>query len=442
MARIVNIAHTAFYMVAAYCIYYLSIKFGLNPIPAMLIAVVVVTLLGLLAYKFLIDPIREHEAAVLIATIALAMIFQEVILLIFTGDYLSVISLIEGYFIVDGVKVFYQQLLTFGVVLLMLVVLWFLLMKTRLGLAIRSTAEDREVANLMGMNESRLAMITMGISVALAGFTGAVIVPLTVLSPYMWMEPLIMMMAVVVLGGLGSIKGSFVAAYILGFTEALVVFLIPKGAFLKGSVALTDHDPGPADTAGRSLRRIALRKRGRRHGSAAGLYLRKFYSIVRGEVLVLPSRIIVALFFLVLLGLPLISQNPYLIRDHHPDQHLCHPGRQLGPPVRFHRPDEFRPRPFLRGGGLHLRHAEHQSSYSPLGKRALGGRGRGPDRSYYRDSLSPAEAYLSGPDHHGLSDYFAGDRFCPARSDRRRTGDFRVTAHFQLSHRQLLSSTS
>jgi branched-chain amino acid transport system permease protein len=55
----------------------------------------------------------------------------------------------------------------------------------------------------------------------------------------MWMEPLIMMMAVVVLGGLGSIKGSFVAAFILGFAEALVVFMIPKGAFLKGSVALT-----------------------------------------------------------------------------------------------------------------------------------------------------------------------------------------------------------
>ena len=239
VARIVNIAHTAFYMVAAYCIFSLSVKLGLNPVVGMLIAVVVVTVLGLLAYKFLIDPIREHEAAVLIATIALAMIFQEAVMLIFTGDYRTVSALIEGYFIVTGVKVFYQQVLTFGVVLVILGLLWVLLMKTRLGLAIRSTAEDREVANLMGMNESRLAMITMGLSVALAGFTGAVVAPLMVLSPYMWMEPLIMMMAVVVLGGLGSIKGSFVAAFILGFTEALVVFLIPKGAFLKGSVALS-----------------------------------------------------------------------------------------------------------------------------------------------------------------------------------------------------------
>jgi len=239
VARIVNIAHTAFYMVAAYCIFSLTGKFGLNPVAGMMIAVVVVTVFGLLAYKFLIDPIREHEAAVLIATIALAMIFQEAVMLIYTGDYRTVSALIEGYFIVMGVKVFYQQMLTFGVVLAVLGILWVLLMKTKLGLAIRSTAEDREVANLMGMNDSRLAMITMGISVALAGFTGAVLAPLTVLSPYMWMEPLIIMMAVVVLGGLGSIKGSFVAAYILGFTEALVVFMIPKGAFLKGSVALT-----------------------------------------------------------------------------------------------------------------------------------------------------------------------------------------------------------
>ncbi|MBE0559075.1 MAG: branched-chain amino acid ABC transporter permease [Proteobacteria bacterium] len=239
VARIVNIAHTAFYMVAAYTIYFLSAKLGLSPVPAMLIAVLVVTALGLLAYWFLIDPIRDHEAAVLIATIALAMIMQEAMLLVFTGDYLTVSALIPGYFIIGGVKVFYQQVLTFGVVLVILAALWLLLMKTRLGLAIRSTAGDREVANLMGMNESRLAMTTMGISVALAGLTGAVIVPLTVLSPFMWMEPLIIMMAVVVLGGLGSIKGSFVAAYILGFTEALVVFLIPKGAFLKGSVALS-----------------------------------------------------------------------------------------------------------------------------------------------------------------------------------------------------------
>ncbi|MHB8829409.1 MAG: branched-chain amino acid ABC transporter permease [Syntrophales bacterium] len=238
VARIVNIAHTAFYMIAGYGIYFLCVRLGFSPVPGMLISVFSVTLLGLLVYKFLIDKIREHEAAVLIATIALAMIFQETMMLIFTGDYLTVSPLVKGYFSLLGVKIFNQQVLSFVVALLLMFILWLFLMKTRLGLAIRSIAEDREVANLMGMNDSLLAMITMGISVALAGFTGAVIAPLMVLSPYMWMEPLVMMMAVVVLGGLGSIKGSFIASYILGFTEALVVFMIPKGAFLKGSVAL------------------------------------------------------------------------------------------------------------------------------------------------------------------------------------------------------------
>jgi len=239
VARIVNIAHTAFYMVASYIIYFCIQKLGLHPLWASLVAVIVVTLAGLVSYKFFIDPIREHEGAVLIATIALAMAMQEILLLIFKGDYLTVPSLISGYLSIFGVKVFYQQILTFGMALLILAALWALLMKTRLGLAIRSTAEDREVANLMGMDESRVAMMTMGISVGLAGLTGVVIVPLTTLSPFMWMNPLVMMMAVVVLGGLGSIKGSFVGAYILGFAVTLVVFLIPMGAYLKDSVALS-----------------------------------------------------------------------------------------------------------------------------------------------------------------------------------------------------------
>ena len=89
------------------------------------------------------------------------------------------------------------------------------------------------------MNESRVTMMTMGFSVCLAALTGAVVAPLTIVNPHMWMHPLIMMMAVVVLGGMGSIKGSFFGAYILGFAEALVVFLIPAGAYLKGSVALS-----------------------------------------------------------------------------------------------------------------------------------------------------------------------------------------------------------
>jgi branched-chain amino acid transport system permease protein len=239
VARIVNIAHTAFYMLASYMIFVCTHKLGINAFAAMFVAIPVSVIVGVITYKLFIEPIREHEAAVLIATIALAMILQEVMLLLFSGEYRSVPPLIAGYLHVGNVKIAYQQLLTIGMALMTLGVVWGFLKKTRLGLAIRATAQDREVANLMGMNEAWVALLTMAISVGLAAFTGAVVVPLSVVNPHMWMHPLTMMMAVVVLGGMGSLKGSFAGAYILGFAEALVVFLIPMGAFLKGSVALS-----------------------------------------------------------------------------------------------------------------------------------------------------------------------------------------------------------
>jgi len=239
VARIVNIAHTAFYMVAAYCIFYGTHRLGVHPALAVLMAIILVMALGLICYRLFIEPIREHEAAVLIATIALAMVFQEIVMLKFTGDFRTVPPLVPGYLEFSGIKIAYQQVLTIAAAAVILAGVWTFLARTRLGLAIRTTAQDREVANLMGMNEARVAMLTLVISVALAALTGAVVLPLSVLNPHMWMGPLIMMMAVVVLGGLGSLKGSFVGAYILAFSEALVVFLVPKGAFLRESVALS-----------------------------------------------------------------------------------------------------------------------------------------------------------------------------------------------------------
>jgi branched-chain amino acid transport system permease protein len=239
VARIVNIAHTAFYMLAAYLIYVGFHYLGMSPYVAMPLSVLAVGLLSIICYKLFIQPIREHEAAVLIATIALAMVIQEALLIGFGGNYLGAPPLVSGYLSIAGVKVTYQHLLALAVALLALLAVWALLMKTRLGLALRSTAQDREVANLMGMNEARVAMATMAVSVMLAGVAGAIVVPLFVLDPHMWMHPLIMVLAIVVLGGLGSIKGSFVGSYIIAFAEVLVVFLIPMGAFLKGSVALS-----------------------------------------------------------------------------------------------------------------------------------------------------------------------------------------------------------
>ena len=238
VARMINLAHTCFYMLAAYAIYYFANQLGLSPAVSIIPSLVITTLIGVLAYKLFIDRIREHHVTVLLITLALAMVFQECMILAFGGHYRGVPSFVSGYQEILGVKVSYQHLLVFGVVLLVLLGIWALLSKTRLGIAIRATAQDAEIAGLMGIDVSRILLITMGIAAALAAVAGIVVAPTLVLEPHMWTSPLIMVMAIVVLGGLGSVKGSFIGAFIIGFVEVLVVFLLPAGAFLKGAMAL------------------------------------------------------------------------------------------------------------------------------------------------------------------------------------------------------------
>ncbi len=239
VARIANLSHTAFYMLAAYLIYTFASALGLNLYLSIILAIITVTAVGIISYRLLIARVRQHEATTLIVTIAMAVIIQEAILKAFGGQPRGVPKLLSGSTEILGVSVLNQQLLTLGVVILMLLVTWIFLMKTKTGVAIRSTAQDREVANLMGINVSRMEMLTMAISVGLAAIAGALVAPLFVLTPGMWAHPLVMILAVVVLGGLGSLKGSLIGALVLGFAENLVVFSRPEGAYLKTSVALT-----------------------------------------------------------------------------------------------------------------------------------------------------------------------------------------------------------
>ena len=82
-------------------------------------------------------------------------------------------------------------------------------------------------------------MATVAISVALAAVAGVVVAPVFVVDPLMWLAPLVSVLAIVVLGGLGSLRGSLIGALIIGYVEAITVFALPQGAFLKGAVSLS-----------------------------------------------------------------------------------------------------------------------------------------------------------------------------------------------------------
>jgi len=238
MAHIINLAHTAFFMLAAYGMFYFMRELGWGAAQAIALTLVGVTLLGLLAYRFLLDRVRQHIVAVLLMTIALALAFQEVMLLAFGAHFQSAPTIIAGVTRILGVSVPNQQLLTLGIVAVVMVMLWLLLTKTKLGVSIRATAQDAEIASLMGISVPRTLLITMGIATALAAVAGISVAPLWTVYPEMWTPPLVMVMVIVILGGLGSTKGSFIGAFIIALVENLVIFFMPSGSYLSTVFAL------------------------------------------------------------------------------------------------------------------------------------------------------------------------------------------------------------
>jgi len=238
VAKILNFAHTGFYLIGAYIIFTLSFLWGLPLWLAIIIAILLTGILGLICYQLFMERIKEHAIPVMIVTVALALLFQESIAAKFSGTYRSVPPFVVGTTEIAGVSVTYQQLFVIGICFAIVGGVWAFLSKTRMGNAIRAVSQDRETANLMGINVSRICLVTVGISTALAGVAGAVVAPTTTIYPYMWLSPLIIVLAAIILGGFGNIKGSIVGAFILGFTEVAVVFLVPAGAYLRGAVAL------------------------------------------------------------------------------------------------------------------------------------------------------------------------------------------------------------
>lgn len=238
VAKIINLAHTAFFMLAAYAVYALVMIYHWPILVSMGVLIIALSLLAIVVYLLFLDRIREYEGAVILVTVALAIGFQEILLLVFESTYRAVAPFAQGTIELFGVTVPKQELLIFSVTALCLLVLLLFLYKTRLGLSLRVTAQDRETANLMGINVKWVCLVSVVVAVVLAAVAGAVVSPTLTVEPYMWSHPLVMMFAAVILGGLGSVKGSFIGAFILGYTEVLVVFLVPAGSFIKGSVAM------------------------------------------------------------------------------------------------------------------------------------------------------------------------------------------------------------
>ena len=232
VSRVINLAHGSFFMLGAYMFYVFGAHLlKLEPILALILATICTGVIGSIVFRLFIHPVLEDEVAVMVVAVCLAFIFQQLMILVFGPANVPVAAFVKGSLIVLGVTLTYTRISAFSVSLVLFASLLIFITKTKIGKAMRAVSQDREVAMLMGINTERLYMLTMALSAMLAAVAGIFISASTtkVAGAWMWFSPLALAFSIVVLGGLGSIKGSFVGAFIIGYVEQAVAITVPQG---------------------------------------------------------------------------------------------------------------------------------------------------------------------------------------------------------------------
>ncbi len=227
VAKIVNFAHGAFLMVAMFLIYWILVLLKVDPYIASLIAAGFLFVFGYFCQKVFIEPIlkREKDTAgltVILLTSGLMLIIENVGLLLFGADYRSVKTAYTGkVWEVAGLFIIQPRMIGFVLSLVLILLLELYLRRTNFGRAIRATSQDREAARLMGIDDYRVYKITFGIAATMLGFAGSFLVPFYFVHPAIGELFVMKSFVIVVLGGLGSIMGAFLAGMIVGVIESL-----------------------------------------------------------------------------------------------------------------------------------------------------------------------------------------------------------------------------
>jgi len=226
VAGVINLAHGAFYMLGAYLAYTFI---GVLELPVILSAAMAIggtAFVGMVVDRVCIKPMRQNHAYVLLITLALALLFQELMYVFFGPHGKAVQDFLKGEILLGNVRVTYQKVLTMLASWISVGALWAFIKKTKTGKSIDAVAQNVEAAVLMGIQPERVYLMTMGISAALAGTAGMLISPILEAVPGMWAFPLFKAFAVVIIGGLGSVEGAVLAAMLLGYSETAVSRLV------------------------------------------------------------------------------------------------------------------------------------------------------------------------------------------------------------------------
>ena len=225
IAKMLNFAHGDIIMIGGYVSFVAVSSLGLTPWIAMVIAMAVCTLLGVLIERFAYKPLRQATSlAVLITAIGVSYLLQNAALLIWGANPKVYTPIISGTLNLFGGKlsVSYISLLTVAACIIIMIALTVFTSKSKLGKAMRACSEDKGAALLMGINVNRTISLTFAIGSALAAIAGVLLCSsYPTLMPTTGSMPGIKAFTAAVFGGIGSIPGAFIGGILLGVIEAL-----------------------------------------------------------------------------------------------------------------------------------------------------------------------------------------------------------------------------
>jgi branched-chain amino acid transport system permease protein len=229
--RIINFAHGDLVMLGMYASYFLFTLGNVDPFVSIVFVFPMLFLFGAILQKTVINKVLNAlPQNQILLTIGIGLILSNTMMLLFTSDYRIIsTSYSSGSFRLGEISVSTPLLLSFVITGAVTAILYWFLLKTDTGQAIRATAQDRDAAQLMGVNVKRMSVLATGIGAGLAAVAGSLISPTYYIFPQVGQPFTLKAFVIVVLGGMGSVMGATVGGILIGATESLAGAYISSG---------------------------------------------------------------------------------------------------------------------------------------------------------------------------------------------------------------------
>ena len=224
---IINLAHGEFIMLGAYAAWALKTYAGLSLLPGLVLIFLGVGLFGWLVERILLRRLYRRPLDTILATWGVGVVLQQVVRLTAGGElrYVELPPLMGSSVSIFGVDIAAYRIFIFVVAALLFLISWSIMYRTTFGLKLRAVVQDRNVASCFGINADRIYSLTFAYGAGLAGLAGAIVSPLKSVSPEMGTGYVVDAFMVVVLGGVQSLFGTVISAFVLGEVTGVIAFL-------------------------------------------------------------------------------------------------------------------------------------------------------------------------------------------------------------------------